>query len=182
MFYERFVELCKKRGISPAAATREMGLNNSSSTTWKRGAIPKGKTLEKLAEYFGVSVNYLLGYETERVIIPGRLKIVEINDPKSDYIRSEIRATDEEAFKLGWQMLENENIPAQDYTPQALVLAAMEQLNYDGQQKAVERVRELTEISRYRLRPSAQPPSAALGAADTTAATESPDREKPEGE
>lgn len=60
MFYDRFVELCKARGISPAAVTREIGLNNSSPTAWKRGAIPNSKTLQKLADYFGVSVDYLL--------------------------------------------------------------------------------------------------------------------------
>jgi len=46
--------------MSPAAVTREIGLNNSSPTAWKRGAIPKGETLQKIANYFGVSVDYLL--------------------------------------------------------------------------------------------------------------------------
>lgn len=61
MFYDNFLELCRERGKSPAAVTREIGLNNSSSTAWKRGATPKGETLQKLANYFGVSVDYLLG-------------------------------------------------------------------------------------------------------------------------
>ena len=59
MFYSQFIKLCKKRGISPSAVTREIGLNNSSATAWKRGSIPKGETLQKLANYFGVSVDYL---------------------------------------------------------------------------------------------------------------------------
>lgn len=61
MFYDRFMELCRERGKSPASVTREIGLNNSSSTAWKRGATPKGETLQKLANYFCVSVDYLLG-------------------------------------------------------------------------------------------------------------------------
>ncbi len=65
MFYEQFVRLCKERGMSPAAVTREIGLNNSSSTAWKHGSVPKGETLQKLADYFGVSVDYLLGKEGE---------------------------------------------------------------------------------------------------------------------
>jgi transcriptional regulator with XRE-family HTH domain len=41
-----------------------MGLSNSLATKWKNtGAIPKGETLAKIADYFGVSVAYLLGTE-----------------------------------------------------------------------------------------------------------------------
>lgn len=61
MFYERFMALCKERGKSAAAVVRDMGLNNSAPTTWKRGSIPKGDTLQRLADYFGVSVDYLMG-------------------------------------------------------------------------------------------------------------------------
>ena len=60
-FYDRVVELCKNRGISPAALARDIGLSNSATTYWKRGSIPKSDTLEKIADYFGVSVDYLLG-------------------------------------------------------------------------------------------------------------------------
>ena len=41
----------------------EIGLNNSSTSYWKKGSIPKGETLSKLAAYFGVPVGYLLGGE-----------------------------------------------------------------------------------------------------------------------
>jgi len=40
---------------------KAIGLNKSNATFWKRGSIPKGDTLQKLADYFGVSVDYLLG-------------------------------------------------------------------------------------------------------------------------
>ena len=60
-FYDRVVELCKNRGTSPAALARAIGLSNSVTTYWKRGAVPKGDTLQKVADYFGVSVDYLLG-------------------------------------------------------------------------------------------------------------------------
>lgn len=60
VFYDRFVALCKKRGMSPAAAAREIGLSNSSTTSWKHGATPKTETLKKISQYFGVTVGYLL--------------------------------------------------------------------------------------------------------------------------
>lgn len=61
MFYDRFVELCNEINISPSIVAETIGLNRSSVTFWKRGSTPKGETLRKLANYFGVSVDYLLG-------------------------------------------------------------------------------------------------------------------------
>lgn len=61
IFYDRVSELCKDHGVSMAAVAREIGLSNSATTYWKRGSVPKGDTLQKLADYFGVSTDYLLG-------------------------------------------------------------------------------------------------------------------------
>lgn len=63
MFYDVFIEFCKQKQVSPAAVAKEIGLSNSTTTTWKRGATPKINTIEKLAKYFDVSVGELLGYE-----------------------------------------------------------------------------------------------------------------------
>lgn len=62
-FYERFITLCKEKGKAPSAVATEIGLNNSSTSYWKKGSIPKGETLSRLAAYFGVSVGYLLDGE-----------------------------------------------------------------------------------------------------------------------
>lgn len=64
MFYDKFKELCDEKGVSPKRAVTEMGLSNSLATKWKNtGATPNSETLKKIAEYFGVSVAYLLGTE-----------------------------------------------------------------------------------------------------------------------
>ncbi len=68
MFYDQFVKLCKERGVSPSAVMVSIGLNKSNATFWKKGSIPKGDTLQKLADYFGVSTDYLLGKEQEQPI------------------------------------------------------------------------------------------------------------------
>lgn len=61
MFYDLFCDLCSKKKISPTRASLEIGLSKSTATKWKNtGAIPQGETLNKIAEYFGVSVDYLL--------------------------------------------------------------------------------------------------------------------------
>lgn len=64
MFYDLFCELCHKKGVSPTRATVEIGLSRTIGTKWKTtGATPQGETLSKIADYFGVSVDYLLGNE-----------------------------------------------------------------------------------------------------------------------
>lgn len=61
MFYERFTALCKARGISPSAVTESIGINRTNASFWKKGSMPSSGNLQKLADYFGVPTDYLLG-------------------------------------------------------------------------------------------------------------------------
>ena len=63
MFWEQFVTLCNQKNISPNAVCAELGYSNAISTKWRKGAMPRSTTLHKIADYFGVSVDYLLGNE-----------------------------------------------------------------------------------------------------------------------
>lgn len=66
MFYDVFVSLCNKKGVAPTRAAIDIGLSKSTPTTWKkRGLTPQGETLNKIAAYFDVSIDYLLGNEPE---------------------------------------------------------------------------------------------------------------------
>ncbi len=66
MFFDIFYDLCKKKGISCKKAAEDIGLSNSITTKWKKtGATPGGDTLQRIAEYFGVSIDYLLGKEAK---------------------------------------------------------------------------------------------------------------------
>ena len=42
---------------------KELGIPSGSVTAWKQGATPRSATLHKLAQYFDVTVDYLLGKE-----------------------------------------------------------------------------------------------------------------------
>lgn len=61
MFWENFFSLCKSKNTSPLQVVKELAIATGSITKWKNGSIPRGNTLQKLADYFGVSVDYLLG-------------------------------------------------------------------------------------------------------------------------
>ena len=61
MFYDLFCRLCQEKGVSVTRATVEMGLSRTIGSKWKRtGATPNGETLSRIAEYFGVTTDYLL--------------------------------------------------------------------------------------------------------------------------
>ena len=65
MFYDKFIELCEKSHISPSKAAAEIGFDRSSVTKWKNGGFtPRQEILVKTAEYFKVTVDYLIGNDT----------------------------------------------------------------------------------------------------------------------
>ena len=61
MFWEKIVELCNTNGTSPTALCEKLGYSNATATKWKKGAIPRSTTIQRIADYFGVTSDYLLG-------------------------------------------------------------------------------------------------------------------------
>ena len=61
MFWNNLVALCNQKNTTPTAVVNALGIAAGSVTKWKAGATPRSTTLQKLADYFGVSVDYLLG-------------------------------------------------------------------------------------------------------------------------
>lgn len=70
MFYEIVNNLCKERKTTITRMAEEIGLSNAAPTSWRKGSVPKLSTLEKIADYFGVSVDYLRGVETKKAPTP----------------------------------------------------------------------------------------------------------------
>lgn len=65
MFWDNYKKLCDENKIAPTAAGVAIGVTNAAVSKWKKGAIPNGVTLQKVADYFGVSVAYLMGEDEE---------------------------------------------------------------------------------------------------------------------
>lgn len=57
-FYERLENLRKSKKISQGDLEKELGFSNGSISKWKKSQ-PTFDRLKKLADYFGVSVEYL---------------------------------------------------------------------------------------------------------------------------
>lgn len=63
--FERIESLRKSKGISQGKLEKELGFSNGSISKWKT-STPNSDRLQKLADYFGVTVSYLLtGEESE---------------------------------------------------------------------------------------------------------------------
>lgn len=62
---ERVLKLCEEREIKPAALERQINIGNGTIGKWTNESIPNGATLQGMADYFNVSVDYLLGREVE---------------------------------------------------------------------------------------------------------------------
>ena len=70
MFLQRLNGLIASHGITKNRFLMELGLNRNAFNNWEyRGTVPSGDTLAKIADYFGVTVDYLLGRTDEKIEI-----------------------------------------------------------------------------------------------------------------
>ena len=95
-FYDKYVELCNKIKKSPSAVAIEIGLSKPSVHRWKKGGNPTDATAAKLADYFGVTVTYLLGKEEQQ-----KNPTTEIDSGiKAELIKKVMQMSDEELQKF----------------------------------------------------------------------------------
>lgn len=59
--YEFYCKLRDQRGLKDADVVRNTGITKSTFSDWKNGrSAPKQEKLQKIADYFGVTVDYLM--------------------------------------------------------------------------------------------------------------------------
>lgn len=68
MFFDKYSELCKKKGKTPTGVAIELNVSRATVNYWKNGNVPKQDTLIKIANYFNVSVDYLLGNSVDALL------------------------------------------------------------------------------------------------------------------
>jgi transcriptional regulator with XRE-family HTH domain len=92
MFLDRYNELCVKKGESANAVAKKLGIASGTVSEWKNGRAPRNSTAIKIADYFDVPVDYLLGKTDD----PGKK---EKPDAISDELWNKIE-NDPKALKL----------------------------------------------------------------------------------
>lgn len=69
--YEIFERLLKAKGISAYRVSKDTGISTATLSDWKTGkSTPKADKLQKIADYFCVSVDYLMGISVEEKKAP----------------------------------------------------------------------------------------------------------------
>lgn len=60
MFKKIFIDLCNQKKESPSAVCRKVGITPATFSGWTDKTVPRQATLFRIAEYFGVTIDYLL--------------------------------------------------------------------------------------------------------------------------
>lgn len=68
MFYDRFTYLCTQKGVSASRGALDAGISKSLVTKWKtnKTKTPSADVIEKLCDYFNMTVSELLDEENEK--------------------------------------------------------------------------------------------------------------------
>lgn len=96
--YEIFEQLLQKYGVTAYKVSKETGITQSTLSDWKRGrSTPKTENMKKIADYFGVTVEYLMTGKNEPKEKAPELTARDERDIKKDLdrIMGEIRKGDD---------------------------------------------------------------------------------------
>ena len=141
-FYGIFESLCREKGVTPTQAARENDIAQSVVAMWKkRGSTPNAITLVQLAEYFHTTPAYLAG----NPLAKNPYDLEQRDQAMRDHVARRFKEA------TTWKASKDRD----------RLIAAFNSLNPSGQDEAVKRVEELTEISRYRAESTPQQPTVA---------------------
>lgn len=119
--YEYFQRLLDKYGVTAYKVAKETGISTATLTNWKRGRYtPKPDKLQKIADYFGVPLSYLLTGKMEE----------EVKDKSPELTRRDERDIEKILDQTREQLLSQEGLmfDGQPATPEAIdsILSAMQ--------------------------------------------------------
>lgn len=79
--YEIFEHLMKERGITAYRVSKDTGISQATLSDWKKGrCVPKSNKIQILADYFNVSIDYLLGKTDIKNPLPRNMYPIEEGD------------------------------------------------------------------------------------------------------
>lgn len=77
-FYERLRFICKEKGTTVTNMLSNLGIATGSTGNWKRGSLPNGDILMKIADYLDTSIDYILLGEFRSDLNSDEKQLVEL--------------------------------------------------------------------------------------------------------
>ncbi len=98
--YENIISLCNEANIKGGKMCVDLGISKSFMTKLKDGTKKKinSDTAQKIADYFGVSVDRVLSDEQKEK--PGQIALAGLSEEKQQLIKVILEMTDERAAAL----------------------------------------------------------------------------------
>jgi transcriptional regulator with XRE-family HTH domain len=82
-FAERLIALREEKGLSQYDVAERLGIKRPRYNAWEQGlSKPRADMLDKLAAFFGVTTDYLLGHESSDATAPSWATSKDIRDFK----------------------------------------------------------------------------------------------------
>lgn len=121
MFWEKFQYLSDIKGMKPHSILKELGISSGSANNWKKGTIPSGEILKKIADYFEVSIDSLLDFDdNESVRLSSKksvFKKLSSIPQRFNSLRAVVETTDDQKLAIAkyvgcpiWWLLNAQNI------------------------------------------------------------------------
>ena len=102
--YEIYVALRDEKGVKDATVAKATGIGKSTFSDWKNGrSAPKGEKLKKIADYFGVSTQYLLTGDSRYKYLPDINDFMNQQNYEEMMKQKEILTFTEKFSKLGYK-------------------------------------------------------------------------------
>lgn len=98
-FWDRFYDLCIENGTKPNPLGAKLGLSSATISGWKKGSYPTALYLEKIADYFNCSIDYLLG-KTDIKKEPTAQNEQPVSEELQKLINASSSLSDEETTKV----------------------------------------------------------------------------------
>ena len=110
-FYKKLRDLCEQNGMTVNELAASLGLSSGSPTAWKNGTVPRLKTIERIAEYFGVMPDVLLEQkETPIPVSEDERNVVRMAGRDGSYV---VRRLSDEQYAAFQALLEQ--LPDADF-------------------------------------------------------------------
>ena len=91
MFWINYSLLCAQIDKKPSVVAKELGISSGTVSGWKKGVIPNRSTLQKIADYFGLTIWDLLGEKNPDAQTDAGNKKESSSDEMESFVQSNFK-------------------------------------------------------------------------------------------